>query len=221
MGRNGAGGSRRAGGYAGRRRAADWLRLVRPAFGQPGPGRCRSTLCITTISAGSASREWIHIAATICAAAICSTDARPPAVRSSAAIAATLSGRRSITASGTVMRSAARSHRSPKPAGEQGSFAEENRPETNRAETGHKRHYRTLGRGVRAPAPGRLLGSTRPTRRDGRCLLAGIFPFGLARQFGAHSGKAPKLVRRSRLQRMRRCSSRPVASLTEGLWKAY
>ena len=48
-----------------------------------------------------------------------------------------------------------------------------------------------------AAAPGRLLWSTRstrPTRRDGRCLLAWIFPFSLARQFGARSGKAPMLV---------------------------
>ena len=70
----------------------------------------------------------------------------------------------------------------------------ENKVETNGAETGHKRHYRTLGGGERAPAPDRLLRSTRPIRRDGRCLLAGIFPFSLAWQFGAHLGKAPTLV---------------------------
>jgi len=42
-------------------------------------------------------------------------------------------------------------------AGEQGCFALENQAKTTKAETGHKRHYRTLGVGVRAPAPGRLL----------------------------------------------------------------
>ena len=70
----------------------------------------------------------------------------------------------------------------------------ENKVDTNGAEPGQKRHYRTLGGGERAPAPGRLLGPTRPIRRDGRCLLAGIFPFSLAWQFGARSGKAPTLV---------------------------
>jgi hypothetical protein len=102
-------------------------------------------------------------------------------------------------------RSLPRSHA----AGEQGRFAAENRPETNEAETGHKRHYRTLGRGVRAPAPGRLLGSTRPTRRASRCLLAGSFPPASLGSSVPTRGKLPSSssIRRSRLHRTRRASS--------------
>jgi hypothetical protein len=96
------------------------------------------------------------------------------------------------------MRSAERSprflkshldNRSSTSAGEQGGFVAGKRAKTNKPKTEHKRHYRTLGRGGRAPAPGRLLlsvvsydtASSRNTPIRRNCVHAkhGILPFSL------------------------------------------
>jgi len=185
MGRNGAGGERRAGGHTSWRRAADGECLVcstrRGTRRSSHSASCRvrrTAICTASNSCRSGRRR--HGVATTIRAASCgcahaptaflatghaATTRHATALHSPAAATAAVSSRITITAAATVtgwqpVRSCGqdqtawlRAGGSLAPGRGQGCFALEKKPETTRPETGHKRHYRTLGREAESRRP--------------------------------------------------------------------